>query len=97
MWRWRWRARGAGGQPHRVLYTEHVQAVVTLAATRRGKVEVFLTSPQGTRSHPPLPQAQGHAPTEGFTSWAFMTTHNWGEWSIGTWRLEVRNGDSVCK
>lgn len=32
-----------------VNYVEHVQAVITLNATRRGDVTLFLTSPMGTR------------------------------------------------
>ena len=81
---------------HRVVYMEHVQAVVTLSASRRGEVEVFLTSPQGTRSTL-LARRLRDTSTEGFNSWAFMTTHSWGETAIGVWRLEVRNGASVCK
>lgn len=32
-----------------VRYLEHVQAVITLNATRRGDIELFLTSPMKTR------------------------------------------------
>lgn len=32
-----------------VRYLEHVQAVLTINATRRGDLELFLTSPMGTR------------------------------------------------
>ena len=80
----------------RVVYLEHVQAVVTLSASRRGEVEVFLTSPQGTRSTL-LARRLRDTSTEGFNNWAFMTTHSWGELAAGTWRLEVRNGASICK
>jgi len=81
---------------HRVTYVEHVQAVITLSASRRGEVEVFLTSPRGTRSTL-LARRSRDASTEGFHAWAFMTTHSWGEPAVGVWRLEVRNGASVCK
>ena len=37
------------GNDTEVNYLEHVQAVVTLTAGRRGDVELFLTSPMGTR------------------------------------------------
>lgn len=37
------------GQNTEVKYLEHVQAVVTLNASRRGDVELYLTSPMGTR------------------------------------------------
>lgn len=37
------------GQNTEVNYLEHVQAVLTVNATRRGDLELFLTSPMGTR------------------------------------------------
>ena len=85
-----------GSTYSRVNYLEHVQAVVTLTASRRGEVEIFLTSPQGTRSTLLARRARDTSP-DGFTGWAFMTTHCWSENAVGTWKLEVRNGDSVCK
>ncbi|KOB75085.1 Uncharacterized protein OBRU01_03374 [Operophtera brumata] len=36
------------GTPSEVRYLEHVQAVVSANATRRGDLELFLTSPMGT-------------------------------------------------
>lgn len=27
---------------------------------------------------------------DGFVKWPFMTTHTWGEYPQGTWKLEVR-------
>lgn len=37
------------GSETEVNYLEHVQAVISLNTTRRGEVEMFLTSPMGTR------------------------------------------------
>lgn len=37
------------GTDYAVNYLEHVQAVITVNATRRGDLELFLTSPMGTR------------------------------------------------
>lgn len=37
------------GTPSEVKYLEHVQAVVSANASRRGDLELFLTSPMGTR------------------------------------------------
>lgn len=28
---------------------------------------------------------------DGFTKWPFMTTHTWGEYPQGVWKLEVIN------
>ena len=58
--------------------------------------QVFLTSPAGTKSTL-LQRRTRDTSTEGFSDWAFMTTHNWGESSVGRWTLEVHNGDSACK
>lgn len=37
------------GSDTEVNYLEHVQAVITLNSTRRGDIELFLTSPMGTK------------------------------------------------
>jgi proprotein convertase subtilisin/kexin type 2 len=37
------------GTETEVNYLEHVQAVITANSTRRGDLEMFLTSPMGTR------------------------------------------------
>ena len=37
------------GTEYAVNYLEHVQAVISVNATRRGDLELFLTSPMGTR------------------------------------------------
>lgn len=39
------------GTEYAVNYLEHVQAVISVNATRRGDLELFLTSPMGTRYH----------------------------------------------
>ncbi len=41
--------KSCAGTETEVNYLEHVQAVITLNATRRGDVELFLRSPMGTR------------------------------------------------
>lgn len=60
------------------------------------QVQIFLTSPQGTRSTL-LTRRPRDTSTEGFNEWAFMTTHNWGEYSLGTWTLEIVNDGATCK
>lgn len=27
----------------------------------------------------------------GFTEWPFMSVHQWGEYPIGEWKLEIKN------
>ncbi|RWS12479.1 Neuroendocrine convertase 2-like protein [Dinothrombium tinctorium] len=73
-----------------VNYIEHVQAVITLNATRRGDVTLFLISPMGTRSMILSRRPKDDDSRDGFTKWPFMTTHTWGEDPKGRWQLEVK-------
>lgn len=74
---------------HRVNFIEHVQAYITLRASRRGDVNIFLTSPMGTTSMI-LSKRDGDADSDrGFTNWPFMTTQTWAENPRGEWRLTV--------
>ncbi|GBP13448.1 Neuroendocrine convertase 2 [Eumeta japonica] len=84
------------GSTSEVRYLEHVQAVVSANATRRGDLELFLTSPMGTRSMILSRRANDDDSRDGFTKWPFMTTHTWGEYPQGTWTLEARfNGGTA--
>ncbi|KAK2161976.1 hypothetical protein LSH36_107g13013 [Paralvinella palmiformis] len=83
-------SNGCHGTSEEVVYLEHVQAVVTLGASKRGQVKISLTSPAGTRSVL-LARRSRDSSSDGFDNWAFMTTHNWGEMAFGKWHLEVSN------
>ena len=87
---------GCQGTDSYVQYLEHVQARITLTASRRGEIQIFLISPAGTRSTL-LARRVRDTSREGFNNWAFMTTHNWGERASGNWVLEIQNGASACK
>lgn len=77
---------------------EHVQAVITANATRRGDIEIFLNSPMGTRSMILSKRVSDDDHRDGFTKWPFMTTHTWGEYPHGTWTLEVCDNHKIfCK
>lgn len=78
------------GTDTEVNYLEHVQAVVTANSSRRGDLEMFLTSPMGTRSMILSKRPNDDDHRDGFTKWPFMTTHTWGEYPQGVWLLEVR-------
>jgi furin len=78
---------------HTVLYVEHVAAHITLSASRRGEIQIYLTSPAGTKSTLLQRRGRDHS-MDGFNNWAFMTTHNWGELSLGQWTLEVENRET---
>lgn len=84
---------GCSGMPNEVVYLEHVQVLLTLSSGRRGEVEIYLTSPMGTRSML-LARRPRDVSTDGFKDWVFMTTHSWSELSVGDWILELKNGAS---
>lgn len=87
-------ADGCRGTSSEVRYLEHVEAVITLSTSGRGQIQLFLTSPSGTRSTL-LGRRSRDSSSDGFNAWPFMTTHCWGEDPKGTWSLQARNGDSV--
>ena len=67
---------------------EHVQVAVTLSASQRGKVELSLMSPSGTRQ---ILFARRHVDVsaQGLNGWILMTVHCWGEDPRGNWTLTV--------
>ncbi|PAA85653.1 hypothetical protein BOX15_Mlig006099g2 [Macrostomum lignano] len=73
----------------RVRFIEHVQAFVTLRASRRGDVLLFLTSPSNTTSMLLGRRPMDSDSKKGFTDWPFMTTHMWGEFAAGQWTLRA--------
>lgn len=77
------------GKDNFVRYLEHVQAVVTVNASRRGDLNVNMTSPMGTKSILLSRRPRDDDSKVGFDKWPFMTTHTWGEDPRGTWVLEV--------
>ncbi|KAM7539931.1 hypothetical protein Aperf_G00000040082 [Anoplocephala perfoliata] len=84
-----------GGDPTRgVVYLEHVQAKVTLTSDCRGEVELWLTSPMGTKSKL-LSKRPFDLDVAGFHAWPFMSVHFWGEMANGTWTLTVHSGNAV--
>ncbi|XP_015927741.1 furin-like protease 1, isoforms 1/1-X/2 [Parasteatoda tepidariorum] len=73
-----------------VRYIEHVQARITVTASRRGELHIYVTSPMGTRSML-LAQRPPDTTRGGFNNWPFMSVHMWGENPNGLWKLEVSN------
>ncbi|XP_034241763.1 furin-like protease 1 isoform X2 [Thrips palmi] len=73
-----------------VNFLEHVQAKISLASSRRGDLQIHLTSPNGTRSTL-LARRPHDMSRAGFTAWPFMSVHTWGEQPFGVWQLEIHN------
>uniref|UniRef100_A0A673K8F2 Neuroendocrine convertase 2 n=1 Tax=Sinocyclocheilus rhinocerous TaxID=307959 RepID=A0A673K8F2_9TELE len=77
------------GKDNFVRYLEHVQAVITVNASRRGDLNINMTSPMGTKSILLSRRPRDDDSKVGFDKWPFMTTHTWGEDPRGAWLLEV--------
>ncbi|XP_030832613.1 proprotein convertase subtilisin/kexin type 5 isoform X2 [Strongylocentrotus purpuratus] len=75
-----------------IQHLEHVQLTLQLNARRRGDVVVKLTSPSGTTSTL-LSQRFKDRSRIGFKRWTLMSVHFWGESPIGTWRIQIGNGE----
>ncbi|BFZ02510.1 hypothetical protein BsWGS_05549 [Bradybaena similaris] len=87
---------GCEGTVNHVKYLEHVQARITMTATRRGEIRIILSSPSLTKSVLLAKRARDVS-REGFNNWAFMSTHNWGEPAKGQWTLEIENSVSMSE
>ncbi|EJD00927.1 uncharacterized protein FOMMEDRAFT_110361 [Fomitiporia mediterranea MF3/22] len=71
---------------------EHVTVRVWIEHSRRGDVEVTLTSPNGIRSML-AEKRHGDRDKDGFPGWRFMSVKHWGENPVGTWTLTVSDQD----
>ncbi|XP_071951938.1 neuroendocrine convertase 1-like [Antedon mediterranea] len=84
---------GCEGTEAEVSVLEHVQVILTLNYTRRGNLQITLTSPQGTSTNLLEPR-QTDESQEGFRDWAFMSVHTWGENPSargGEWQLTIED------
>ncbi|XP_073507267.1 proprotein convertase subtilisin/kexin type 4-like [Phyllobates terribilis] len=81
---------GCSGRPNYVRSLEHVQAQISLSYSRRGDLEISLTSPMGTRSVLVALRPYDTS-SAGYQNWSFMSTHTWDENPRGTWTLELVN------
>ncbi|ESO89305.1 hypothetical protein LOTGIDRAFT_106119, partial [Lottia gigantea] len=68
---------------------EHVQIHVKITHSRRGDIQIFLTSPAGTRSEMLSPRP--HDDFKGKWEFTFMSVHTWGEHPNGLWKLEIND------
>uniref|UniRef100_A0A183DYZ7 P/Homo B domain-containing protein n=1 Tax=Gongylonema pulchrum TaxID=637853 RepID=A0A183DYZ7_9BILA len=81
---------GCANDPrNKVVYLEHVQALITLTAPKRGDIQIYLTSPSGLYTIDTVGETSSRHLED--REWAFMTTHNWGEVAAGLWTLEIDN------
>lgn len=74
------------------LTLEHVEIFFEATHTYRGDLEIILESPDGTLSvlaEQRDDSGQDYVDATTGQSWRFMTVRNWGESSLGTWRIYV--------
>lgn len=79
---------GCAGTPHEVIFIEQVEVIVSLRTAVRGHIELYLTSPMGSRTKI-LQKRPKDRSSQGLKRWAFMTVQLWGESPHGEWKLEV--------
>lgn len=73
-------------------FLEHVQVRVNLTFTRRGDLEMNLTSPQGTTSRLTHHRPRDNSPAATtLANWTILTLHHWGENPSGVWTLTLKN------
>ncbi|KAI5950776.1 KEX2 [Candida jiufengensis] len=72
---------------------EHVNVIVNIDASFRGKVGARLISPTGVISDLATFRP-GDAAGRGFQDWTFMSVAHWGEDGLGDWEIEVFADDS---
>lgn len=73
---------------------ETVSPILTIQFPYRGYLEIYLTSPAGSRSQL-LFKRQSDRSSQGFKKWQFMSVMYWGENPVGTWKLEIKNVGST--
>lgn len=79
---------GCRGQKNKIRYLEHVQITVDLSYSKRGDLQFFVISPQGTETTL-LSKRPADTSDEGFVKWPFMSVHTWGENPSGVWRVKI--------
>jgi proprotein convertase subtilisin/kexin type 1 len=81
---------GCAGLQNEINYIEHVQLIADINHNNRGRLEIWLTSPAGTRTRLLKPRINDNS-DGGFPSWPFSNLHNWGENPRGQWQLKIND------
>ncbi len=75
---------------YEVNWIEQVEITITINTEVRGNIELYLTSPSGTRTLI-LKKRPKDMSKRGFKKWTFKSVQFWGEKAYGKWLLEVTN------
>jgi subtilisin-like proprotein convertase family protein len=68
---------------------------LTLDYSKRGDLNVNITSPNGTKTMLLSERAQDFSNT-GFVNWPLMSVHTWGENPSGIWELKIDDRVIIC-
>ncbi|XP_021191254.3 neuroendocrine convertase 1 [Helicoverpa armigera] len=71
-----------------VNYIEHIEVIMNLRYSRRGALEIYVVSPQGTAVQL-LSARPKDTSTNGFVNWPLMSVATWGENPKGIWKVMV--------
>jgi subtilisin-like proprotein convertase family protein len=75
---------------HRV---EHVTVRLTATHSRRGNLDITLTSPSGMVSQ--LASVVTNDTSSNYSNWTFSSVHHWGESAAGTWTVRVSDRSNL--
>ncbi|KAG8803836.1 pheromone processing endoprotease [Serendipita sp. 398] len=75
---------------------EHITVKVWIRHTKRGDVEVELTSPAGIKSTL-APRRKNDSAGTGYIGWTFMTVKHWDENPVGEWTIRVFDQENEQK
>lgn len=84
------KASACAGHTNYIRSLEHVQVQLSLSYSRRGDLEISLTSPMGTCSTL-VAIRPFDISGQGYNNWIFMSTHFWDEDPQGLWTLSLEN------
>ncbi|XP_045469329.1 neuroendocrine convertase 1-like [Harmonia axyridis] len=73
-----------------VNHLEHVEIRTNIKYSRRGSLEIYLTSPSETYVQL-LSRRMLDGSPDGFQNWSFMSVVTWGERSQGVWTLTIKD------
>ncbi|XP_044262111.1 neuroendocrine convertase 1-like [Tribolium madens] len=80
--------KGCRGSKNRVRFLEHVELRTTIEYPIRGVLEIFLTSPSGSKVEI-LAKRKLDKSSNGFKNWSFMSVMTWGERVEGLWTVNI--------
>ncbi|KXS19863.1 hypothetical protein M427DRAFT_41691 [Gonapodya prolifera JEL478] len=71
-----------------LIFVEHITVTVNIDHSRRGELNILLTSPSGIVSELGSPRPYDVS-TDGLRNWTFSSVKHWDEDAVGLWTLSV--------